>query len=132
MFYPPVQDDHKENILTPQDRYWHESLDVGALNESSVFDPDTGFGGEGGTCVDNGPFQHLRLHINQTSSHDNSCLHRSFNTQIFAKADQEYVDECMETDNYEDAWNCYIENPHVAGHGGVGGTVSLFFPPGLP
>ncbi|KAL4955939.1 hypothetical protein BDW69DRAFT_182115 [Aspergillus filifer] len=103
--------------------YWYESLDVGALNASSVFDPDTGFGGEGDDCVNDGPFKHLRLHINQTSTQDDSCLHRSFDPESFLLAGDEYVDACMETDNYEDAWNCFIENPHVAGHFGVGGTM---------
>ncbi|KAL4971058.1 tyrosinase family protein [Aspergillus stella-maris] len=103
--------------------YWHESLDVDALNASSVFDPDTGFGGEGGDCVNDGPFKHLRLHINQTSTQDDSCLHRSLDPESFLLAGDEYVNACMETDNYEDAWNCFIENPHVAGHFGVGGTM---------
>ncbi|KAL3469805.1 hypothetical protein BJX99DRAFT_64400 [Aspergillus californicus] len=103
--------------------YWHESLDVGAMNESSVFDPDTGFGGEGGDCVDEGPFQHLRLHVNQTSLHDDSCLHRSFSTETFALGGQEYVDECMNSTTYEEAWTCFVVDPHVAGHGGVGGTM---------
>ncbi|KAL4899881.1 hypothetical protein BDW74DRAFT_188766 [Aspergillus multicolor] len=113
--------------------YWHEALDVGALNESSVFDPETGFGGEGGHCVDDGPFQDLVLHLNQTSLHDNACLHRAFVPETFALAKQENVDKCMAATTYEEAWNCLIENPHVAGHLGVGGTIAdIVASPGDP
>lgn len=107
--------------------YWEESLDVTALNESSVFDPDTGFGGNGvgdDECVADGPFQNLTLHINQTSSSANYCLSRSLDSSNFQKANQTYIDACYASANYSEAWQCYKSSPHTAGHAGVGGTVS--------
>lgn len=107
--------------------YWEEVLDVTALNESSVFDPDTGFGGNGvgdDGCVADGPFQNLTLHINQTSNYANYCLSRDFSSTSFQTANQTYIDACYASGNYSEAWQCYKKNPHTAGHAGVGGTVS--------
>ncbi|KAK7718911.1 hypothetical protein SLS57_006021 [Botryosphaeria dothidea] len=106
--------------------YWEEVLDVTALNESSVFDPDTGFGGNGvgdDGCVADGPFQNLTLHINQTSNYANYCLSRDFSSTSFQTANQTYIDACYASGNYSEAWQCYKKNPHTAGHAGVGGTM---------
>jgi tyrosinase len=108
--------------------YWDELTDVstGTLNQSSVLNITTGFG-SGATdadgCVITGPFVNLTMHINQTSSSANYCLSRDLNEDGFQRANATHLDECMETDTYEEAWNCFISNPHTAGHSAISGTM---------
>lgn len=112
--------------------YWDEMADAegGPLNQSAVFDPTTGFG-SGNTddngCITDGPFVNLTLHLNQTSNSDNACLKRALNQENFYQANSTYVNECMTHETYADAWNCWGTSPHLAGHFGVGGTVSSLF-----
>ena len=109
--------------------YWEELLDVGALNQSAVFDPDTGFGGNGlddDGCITDGPFVNLTLHLSANYSVISStdyCLERSFNADAFLGANQTYLDTCYASANYSVALDCYSAKPHTAGHAGVGGTV---------
>jgi tyrosinase len=101
-------------------------LDVEALNSSVVFDPDTGFGGNGSgndSCVTDGPFSNLTIHITAETNYANECLSRSFNNNTFQGASQTHIDTCLASANYSAAWECYISSPHTAGHGGVGGTM---------
>lgn len=113
--------------------YWNEQetvLDMAAgipYNASDVFDPDTGFGGDGAgddECVADGPFANLTLHLNHTSNFANYCLSRSFNEAGIETANSTYLDACFESEDYAAAWLCYKAKPHTAGHAGVGGTVS--------
>lgn len=106
--------------------YWEESLDSGNISASVVFDPDTGFGGEGGDCVTDGPFANLTLHLTSSYSEINVtdyCLARSFSDTIFDFGNTTYDAECLAEANYTVALPCYSSFPHVAGHGGVGGTM---------
>jgi tyrosinase len=109
--------------------YWDEQADtdLASLADSAVFDPITGFGSgnlDANGCVADGPFVNLTMHLNQTSNNANFCLTRDFDQASFLIANRSNVDECMAIDNYTDAWNCWGTNPHLAGHMGVGGTVS--------
>ncbi|KAL1857109.1 hypothetical protein Daus18300_010452 [Diaporthe australafricana] len=109
--------------------YWEETLDVGALASSVVFDPATGFGGQGGQCLDDGPFANLTVHLqyNFTSLEfyaEDRCVHRAFNESYFLLADQKYIDECFASDDGTVALACYFVKPHTSGHGGVGGLMS--------
>ncbi|CAG9983394.1 unnamed protein product [Clonostachys byssicola] len=103
--------------------YWNETIDMDDLAGSEIFDPDTGFGGEGGDCVTDGPFVNLTLHMSSNSTSDSYCLSRSLNSNGFQTGAQEYIDECYNTDTYEEAFECYQVNPHTAGHSAVGGTL---------
>jgi tyrosinase len=107
--------------------YWNEVLDMDALNNSVLFDPDTGFGGDGdgADCVTDGPFVNLTLHLNSSSTDASYCLSRSFNQQGFQSGQQEYIDACFNTTTYVDAFECYQSNPHTAGHSAIGGTVRM-------
>lgn len=104
--------------------YWNEVLDMDDLAGSVVFDPDTGFGGEGSDCVTDGPFVNLTLHMNSSGTTEDYCLTRSFNSNGFQSGVQANLDECFNMTTYEDAFDCYQVNPHTAGHSAVGGTVS--------
>lgn len=123
------------------------------LSESSIFDPDTGFGGNGvggmpllrslifcpqlliapadDDCVTNGPFKNLRLrmttesvyHLNQSNTTD-YCLYRGFDQASWETTNRSNIEECFVMETYERAWSCYNGYPHGAGHGAVGGLVS--------
>ncbi|CAG9953082.1 unnamed protein product [Clonostachys rosea f. rosea IK726] len=103
--------------------YWEQVRDVDNFAGSVVFDPVTGFGGEGSECVLDGPFTNLRMHINGTSTSANYCLSRAFNATAFTTAKQQNIDECFNLEKYEDSYSCYQALPHTAGHFGVGGTM---------
>ncbi|KAJ0125370.1 mino acid transporter [Diaporthe amygdali] len=124
--------------------YWDEQADYVAIEagsmtlaDSVVFDPDTGFGGNGtGTdeCVADGPFTDLELHINQTGYAVDYCLSRDLSESNFLRqANTSYVDTCFASANYSEAWQCYKSNPHGAGHSGVGGVMfDVTLSPGDP
>ena len=68
-------------------RYWDWTLDYQAFRNSTIWDPYTGFGGNGntstgksvgkGNCVTDGPFSTLRpVYYNQ--SYNSHCLSRGF------------------------------------------------------
>lgn len=109
--------------------YWDEMMDADNsynISDSIVFDPTTGFGGEGGDCVDDGPFSNITLHLTANwgvISSSDYCLSRDFNNEIWQGANSTHVAECMETQNFTSADSCFRSNPHTAGHGGVGGTM---------
>lgn len=109
--------------------YWDEMADAegGPMNQSAVFDPITGFGSgtvDANGCIVDGPFVNLTMHLNQSSNTANFCLSRELDQESFYWANSTYVDECMVPETYEDVWNCWGTSPHLAGHMGVGGTVS--------
>lgn len=109
--------------------YWDEMRDADAsvnVSDSVVFDPKTGFGGEGGDCVTDGPFVNITLHLHETwgviETYD-YCLYRDFSNTGFQGANSTYVDACMATENFTAADACFRSNPHTAGHAGVGGVM---------
>lgn len=109
--------------------YWEETLDMGDLASSLLFDPVTGFGGQGGECLDDGPFSNLTIHVsyNFTSLEfyaDNRCVSRSFDNEFFLTGNQTSVDDCFAIEDGTIALDCYWANPHFAGHGGIGGTMA--------
>ncbi|GME51120.1 Amino acid transporter [Neofusicoccum parvum] len=116
--------------------YWNETRDVAALANSSLFDPDTGFGGDGvggDGCVVDGPFANLTLRFAKNGEFGDYCLERSLSSRGFEGAAQSNVEGCLESEGFESAWSCYEGPLHNAGHGGVGGTmVDLSSSPGDP
>lgn len=116
--------------------YWDELSDIEQINNGTltmeelvIFDPDTGFGGnglDGDGCVTDGPFVNLTLHLNSSDLPDPDggyCLSRNFNLTELERGNSSYLDTCFEYDTFEDARQCYESDPHGAGHGGVGGVV---------
>ncbi|KAH8657816.1 hypothetical protein BX600DRAFT_514367 [Xylariales sp. PMI_506] len=108
--------------------FWDELYDVEnfPLNQSIILDPVTGFGSGNTTadgCIVDGPFVNLTMHINQTSSQANYCLSRDLNQRGFNSANSTYLNTCMNTTTYEEAWNCFKSSPHTAGHSAIGGTM---------
>lgn len=106
--------------------YWTEASDVEDLAGSVIFDPETGFGGNGtgeGGCVVDGPFANLTLRIKEDLSASEYCLTRNLNHCMFKSAAQSNVDSCLAMDTFEKARQCLEGMPHGAGHGGVGALV---------
>lgn len=109
--------------------YWDEKRDAdhsSDVGDSTVFDPETGFGGEGGDCVTDGPFVNITLRLSEdwgVVSSSDYCLSRSFNNQGFQGASSTYVDACMAAQKFTTADECLRSDPHTAGHAGVGGTM---------
>lgn len=108
--------------------YWEETLDMGAMASSAVFDPATGFGGQGGDCLDDGPFAGLTVHLSYDFTSlefraEDRCVSRAFNESFFLLGDQAAIDGCFNSADPADALTCYGAGPHGSGHGGVGGTM---------
>ncbi|KAM7216078.1 putative amino acid transporter [Rhypophila decipiens] len=124
--------------------YWNEVNDVFTFRNSSVFDPITGFGGDGapiaghpgGGCITDGPFADLRLQLtaNLTVAPDGGyCISRNMSDCLFSGALQENLDACLNAPTFEAHRNCLEAKPHIAGHWGVGGTMSdTLLSPGDP
>ena len=113
--------------LTPQPRYWNEYLDVPYIKNASVFDPVTGFGGNGVApfgCIGDGPFANLTLRFLADFSTAEYCIFRFMNECAFKGAVKSNIDLCLTMKKYTDAWHCLENLPHAAGHAGTGGLVS--------
>lgn len=135
-------------------RYWDWSLDAEPQNEAStrafdseIFQPDTGFGGNGyrvvatpeqnrlnitgstgGGCVMNGPFAPPNFMVNVPTPH---CLTRDFVPWIMNRmADSKLVDEVLKQPDYtsmartiEKQQSFTPPNIHSSGHFGIGGIL---------
>jgi len=109
-------------------RYWAEERDAGKFTESVVFDPVTGFGGDGvgpDHCIADGPFANFVNNIGPGyfvgTPH---CITRYINDTISKMAGREYVEECYKHKRFSEFTQCASMIPHVGGHAGVGGKVS--------
>ncbi|KAJ6024002.1 Di-copper centre-containing protein [Penicillium herquei] len=109
--------------------YWDELTDYtyGNVRDSPIFDPHTGFGGNGtgsDSCVGDGPFKNIKLHMsNHHARKDSFCLSRDLDQSSFAYGTTSNIEECFGYANYTDAWQCYNGYPHGQGHGAVGGLM---------
>lgn len=108
--------------------YWYEPLDSGNFSQSVVLDPVTGFGGNGSgpkNCITDGPFKDYVNAIGPFQQIADHCIDRNIDECWSALAATNFVDQCMALGNYSTFWPCLEEEPHSAGHGGVGGQVRL-------
>ncbi|KAI1347292.1 Di-copper centre-containing protein [Xylaria sp. FL0043] len=116
--------------------YWNEPSDVGALGESTIFDPTTGFGGDGvgsSRCIVDGPFANITLRVQADLSIGEYCIYRALNDRAFNSAAQTNADTCLAMATFNDAWDCIEAKPHSAGHGGVNGLmINVKLSPGDP
>lgn len=106
--------------------YWQEQLDAGHFYNSSIFDPDLGFGGDGSGpdhCITNGRFANYTNPIGPAYEYNNHCIDRQFNETLSALSSQADVDKCLNLPDWLSAWPCIEANPHLGGHAGVGGEV---------
>ncbi|KAK3390616.1 amino acid transporter [Podospora didyma] len=117
--------------------YWDQTNDVSNLRGAAVFDPISGFGGDGvgpDLCIGDGPFVNLTLRFNEDLAFDEPyCLVRNMSECLFQGAAPSFVNDCLGAETYVDAWACLEKSPHISGHWGVGGTMSnTLLSPGDP
>lgn len=144
------------NQIAYHHRYWNWSLDVDPANPEStdvfksvVFDPETGFGGNGekvvptpaqnpfnisggtgGGCVTDGPFVPSKFQLSFPSG-ETDCLKRDFLPSLMnVWADQKLVDGVLEQPDYtsfarniEMVPSFSVPNIHGSGHFGIGGVL---------
>ncbi|PVH90493.1 Di-copper centre-containing protein, partial [Periconia macrospinosa] len=104
--------------------YWQEQLDAGKFSQSILFDPVSGFGGDGsgrGNCITTGPFANYTNSIGPGYQITNHCIDRRINNQISGGSSQAQVNRCLQQTSFATAWSCIEASPHVGGHAGVGG-----------
>jgi len=102
-------------------------MDVADLRSSILFDPETGFGGDGVPsnkhCIADGPFKDVTLRYKPDTSEAEYCITRNLNPCLFTGAAQRVIDGCLKKTTFVQLWHCIEGMPHSAGHGGVGGIV---------
>ncbi|RPB11325.1 Di-copper centre-containing protein [Morchella conica CCBAS932] len=142
--------------------YWDWTQDYQDWPGSEIWDPTTGFGGNGvyvdcpevtvtclpggtgGGCITDGPFANITVHIGPADSLDRNdhCLSRDFHSQF---PEQYFTPSAMNAtmslptfDGFRQSLEGLLNDvdhigQHGSGHGGTGGTmVDLFSSPGDP
>ena len=102
--------------------------DAEDLTASAIFDPDTGFGGNGvgeDECIEDGPFAGYVNSLGPGYRITEHCIHRRHNETYIQFAQQEWIDVCYEETGFEAAGICLERTVHNSGHAGTGGLVSL-------
>lgn len=155
---PPTISKLVPEILTSFLSYWDWTLDSANFAASPLWDPVTGFGGNGATvpldtspfavpgatgggCVTDGPFANFRLHLGPGASLDatDRCLKRGFSSFIaenFSSAAK--VNNALAQGDYgwfnkivEGETNFINVGIHGAGHYSIGGEAGdLYASPG--
>ncbi|KAH7313855.1 hypothetical protein B0I35DRAFT_480502 [Stachybotrys elegans] len=126
--------------------YWDWTLDVPDVPSSSIWDPVTGFGGNGQVpepdsslkCVADGPFKDLRPSY-FGDAYEPHCLGRSFNNGTAEPGDMfqsiytpAAVQEILEASDYNDFRIKLESGPHGAIHSAIGGDMSPATSPNDP
>ncbi|KAJ2932727.1 hypothetical protein H1R20_g4366, partial [Candolleomyces eurysporus] len=140
--------------------YWDWTRDTNGdtlIQHSPLFDPVTGFGGDGiastytpptdddGTpfpiipefmigCVGTGPFADLVLHVGPGRRFTDHCLVRGFHEELRPSLSQHHISNIMNQTTYDNFWNSLDGLPfkpdfrlHDAGHGFMGGDMISFY-----
>jgi tyrosinase len=125
-------------------RYWDWTLDYQAFKNSPIWDPYTGFGGNGntsigqsvgkGNCVTDGPFSTLRpVYYNQT--YNPHCLSRGFGIGndseeiLIHRFDQVAIEKLLRRDSYEEFLAQLEGSIHDSIHRLVGGDFRAWTAP---
>ncbi|TLD33725.1 hypothetical protein PspLS_01635 [Pyricularia sp. CBS 133598] len=112
---------------TGRQPYWQEQLDAGRFSSSVVFDPVTGFGGNGSGrdgCITDGPFANYTNSLGPGYEVTDHCIDRAIGNFISTLSSQDNVDRCVSQTTWQQAWECIESLPHVGGHAGVGRQMS--------
>ncbi|KAK4226567.1 hypothetical protein QBC38DRAFT_480102 [Podospora fimiseda] len=103
--------------------YWDETLDVGAFSKSIILDAEVGFGGDGlppSNCIQDGPFASYLNPIGPGYNLTNHCIQRRISDPQSRGASKDIVDGCLALGTFVEFWRCVENQPHGAGHGGIG------------
>ncbi|KAG9126511.1 hypothetical protein FRC07_003179 [Ceratobasidium sp. 392] len=119
--------------------YWDWTIDSGKLATSNIWDPTTGFGGDGNTrtndhCVEQGPYANFQL-----TYPNRHCLARRFNngnvrngvlgTMQGSQYSSTMIKQVMSNNNYNDFSNDVEEIPHDSIHNVISGDMAAAFSP---
>ncbi|KAG8731195.1 hypothetical protein FRC10_001974, partial [Ceratobasidium sp. 414] len=119
--------------------YWDWTIDSGKLSTSDIWDPITGFGGDGNTrtsahCVEQGPYANFQL-----TYPNKHCLARRFNNGnvragvLGSMQGSQYsstmIQQVMSNNNYNGFANNIEEIPHDAIHNVISGDMAAAFSP---
>jgi len=99
---------------------------------SPVFDPHTGFGGDGvggNGCVTDGPFTSYTISLGPGHALNNTCLTRGFDESMILYLTSKQVANTTIQPTFERFWmelegNSPIIKPHNAGHRAIGGVLA--------
>ncbi|KAK8070195.1 hypothetical protein PG994_006811 [Apiospora phragmitis] len=130
--------------------YWDWTLDTDDVTKAPVWDPETGFGGNGDPAIDpmkessakkclvDGPLKGSQVAYTM-SGYQPHCLARNFNSGIAFPGDmladsytKAFVDKVAALDNYADFRYSLEGGPHGAIHSAVGGDMSPATSPNDP
>jgi tyrosinase len=109
--------------------WWDETRDAGNFAASGLF-TDQYFGtlppanANGGTCVNNGAFAGMRVHIGPGGGFQDRCLARGENTGATRNVNRDYVNLCNQRTTWPDMRACAEPGPHAHGHNGIGPIMS--------
>ncbi|KAF4429629.1 Tyrosinase [Fusarium acutatum] len=131
------------NIMTSTLGYWDWSLDADDTPKSTIWDPKTGFGGNGSPnktesiydgravrkCLNNGPFKDL-IPAYLTTEYDPHCLSRNWNdgsknvgNMLSKNYNKEAVAKVQEVKDYDHYRQKLEAGPHGAIHSAIGGDM---------
>lgn len=120
--------------------YWDWTLDTDDVTKSPIWDPETGFGGNGDPAIDpfsgdrkclvDGPLKGLQVNYTM-SGLEPHCLARNWNSGIAWPGDmlaraytKEAVQKITVLDTYQEFHPSLEAGPHGAIHSAVGGDMS--------
>ncbi|KAK1764369.1 putative tyrosinase protein [Phialemonium atrogriseum] len=110
--------------------WWDESKDAGKFSSAPMFTnayfgsaPKKTADGKG-TCVNDGAFKGITLHIGPGGSFTNHCLSRAVDESLTAQCNWDFVKSCNSHNTYSDMESCAEMGPHAYGHNGIGAVMS--------
>ncbi|KAK3498101.1 uncharacterized protein B0T23DRAFT_394280 [Neurospora hispaniola] len=148
LFVQVYEDSLRDCGYTGPMAYWDWTLDAGDPTKAPVWDPITGFGGNGDPAIDvmdsnmkclvDGPLKGFQVAYTM-KGYEPHCLARDWNSGIAFPGDmladsynKEAVDKVAAQDNYKD-FRYHLEGgPHGAIHSAVGGDMSPATSPNDP
>lgn len=99
--------------------YWDETRDAGNFANSVIFDPVTGFGGDGrqgDLCVTDGPFVNLTVNIGPGFTNKPRCVNRKISDWASGQTGSKYVEDALNHTDYAGALDGIYMGPHLWGH----------------
>lgn len=110
--------------------WWDETRDAGNFHNAPMFTasyfgsaPVKTSSGQG-TCVSNGAFANIALHIGPGSSDTTHCLSRAVDEGLSRQINSNFVNTCNSHTTFNDMQSCSFFGPHAYGHNAVGAVMS--------
>jgi tyrosinase len=109
--------------------WWDETKDAGQFAKSTIFTPEffgslPGPTNGAGTCIRDGAFKDITLHIGPGSGQSDHCLSRAVDETATAQCSKDFENYCMSRSSYPDFESCWEFGPHGYGHNGIGSVMA--------